>query len=130
MYSLASLAPAKIDLNHQDLRRSVPFSTRRIRSPSLTIPNTLPLVSITGSALILCSSSKPAISRTSVSGVTVMTLGVMTSTARIGTPPGRVGRVNAGNLLVQELKRFLCFTLALIKVAQNNTYHLDMYQTH
>src|SRR5690554_1824593 len=98
MYSLASLAPAKIDLNHQDLRRPVPFSTRRIRSPSLTIPSTFPLASTTGSALILCSSSKPAISRTSVSSVTVMTLGVITSTARINHLQEEYGEL-AGHLL-------------------------------
>src|SRR5215831_1815900 len=66
-------------------RRSVPVSTRCSRSPSLTIPTNRLSASTTGTPLMPRSERTFATSCTDASGVTVITLVVITSIARIGS---------------------------------------------
>ena len=62
--------------SHQEGRRSVPDSTRRLRSPSLTMPASRPSLPVTGTALMPRSSSSFAMSSTFASGGTT-TAGVV-----------------------------------------------------
>ena len=73
--------------SHQERRRSVSFSTRWMRSPSLTMPTRAPAASTTGTPLMPFASNISAISLTVVSAWTVTTSWVMTSAANMAPPP-------------------------------------------
>src|SRR5262245_50216045 len=62
----------------------VSISERWIRSPSLTIPISLPCPSMTGTELTRFDTRSRAASTSEVSGVVVITSRVMTSAARMG----------------------------------------------
>ncbi|MGA7261475.1 MAG: hypothetical protein WA709_33925 [Stellaceae bacterium] len=87
MYSPASLLVDDTMSNHHERRRSVPVSARCKSSPSLTISVTRLSLSTTGTALIPCSASSFAACGTVAFSPTVITPLVITSIARITTPP-------------------------------------------
>ena len=72
---------------HHDRRRSVSDSVRRIKSPSLTIPNSSPRSLTTGTALMRRRRRISATCRTLASGSTVTTFVVITSAAFITNTP-------------------------------------------
>jgi hypothetical protein len=71
-------------LRHQERRRSVPISARRIRSLSLTMPTRRPSTPTTGTALILLPAKILATSLTGVAVETQTTSRVMTSATVMG----------------------------------------------
>ena len=73
--------------SHQDRCRSVPASIRCSKSPSLTMPISLPLWSSTGTALIFLSRNSFATSCTVAEGPTVMTGATMTSRTSMALLP-------------------------------------------
>ena len=73
-----------MNFSHLPRLRCVPISLRRMKSPSETMPTSLPAASVTGSPLTWRCSIMFAASTIVVSGVTVMTGRVMIWWARIG----------------------------------------------
>ena len=83
IYSAASASLLVKTESHQDGRRSVSVSERRMRSPSLTTPTTRPLSSTTGTALMRWRANNVATSLADCDGFTVTTGATMTSRAFI-----------------------------------------------
>ena len=81
--------------SQRDGRGSVPVSARRIRSPSLTMPTTVPF-STMGSALTWLSSIRRTSSSSGASGVAEITCGVITSAAFIVLFLGGAARGGGG----------------------------------